>query len=337
MADNSGACYLFLGPEIGKKQDAIADIRRDLERRFNAPPEETSFYAGETPVTAMTAAIRNGSLFAEGRIFFIKNAEAIQKKEDVELLASCMAVPQDGAALILISEASGLNRNLEKAVPRGAKRIFWELFENEKTEWVSSFFRREGRRISAGGVEAVLEMVENNTEALRRECSRLMLFAGGDGSGDKAAVPGIIEAEDVERWLSHTREESAFTLFSRIAAGDLEKSLETMRILLGAKEAPQAILAALAWCFRKLRDYLALDPSRRAGDFELKKIGLSSPKVRRDYIAAAERYDSLRTDRCLSVIAEYDIRLRAGGTPLEGLLLDLFLYTIHGTGLKGAR
>ncbi|MDR2019236.1 MAG: DNA polymerase III subunit delta [Treponema sp.] len=322
MAKNSGACYLFLGPETGKKQDAIADIRRDLERRFNAPPEETSFYAGETPVTAMTAAIRNGSLFAEGRLFFIKNAEAIQKKEDLELLASCMAVPQDGAVIILISEASGLNKTLEKAVPKAAKRIFWELFENEKAEWVSSFFRRGGRRISAEGVEAVLEMVENNTEALGRECSRLMLFAGDAGR--------IIEAEDVERWLSHTREESAFTLFSRIAAGDLEKSLETMRILLGAKESPQAILAGLAWCFRKLRDYLSLGPGQRADDFALKKIGLSSLKVRRDYTAAAERYDSPGTDRCLSVIAEYDIRLRAGGAPLEGLLLDLFLYAIHG-------
>ncbi|MDR2185774.1 MAG: DNA polymerase III subunit delta [Treponema sp.] len=331
MAKNGGACYLFLGPEIGKKQDAIADIRRDLERRFNAPPEETSFYAGETPVTVMAAVIRNGSLFAEGRLFFIKNAEAVQKKEDVELLASCMAAPRDGAVLILISEAVSLNRNLEKAVPREAKRIFWELFENEKAEWVSSFFRRGGYRISAGGVEAVLEMVENNTEALRRECSRLMFFAA---AGRTAAE--TIEAEDVERWLSHTREESAFTLFSRIAAGDLEKSLETMRILLGAKEAPQAILAGLTWCFRKLRDYLSLGPAQRANDFELKKIGLSSVKVRRDYTAAAERYDSPGTDRCLSVIAEYDIRLRAGGVPLEGLLLDLFLCAIHGIALGRA-
>jgi DNA polymerase-3 subunit delta len=330
MVKNPGACYLFLGPEIGKKQDAIADIRRDLERRFNAPPEETSFYAGETPVTAMTAVIRNGSLFAEGRLFFIKNAEAVQKKEDVELLASCMAVPQDGAVLILISEAAGLNKHLEKAVPREAKRIFWELFENEKAEWVSSFFRREGRRISAEGVGAVLEMVENNTEALGRECSRLMFFTGGGDAG------GIIGAEDVERWLSHTREESAFTLFSRIAAGDLEKSLETMRILLGAKESPQAILAGLAWCFRKLRDYLSLGPGQKTDDFALKKIGLSSFKVRRDYTAAAEQYDSPGTGRCLSIIAEYDVRLRAGGASLEGLLLDLFLYTIHGLRLRGA-
>jgi DNA polymerase-3 subunit delta len=332
MAKNSGACYLFLGPEIGKKQDAIADIRRDLERRFKAPPEETSFYAGETPVTLMTAALRNGSLFAEGRLFFIKNADAIQKKDDVELLASCMASPQDGAVLILTSEATSLNRNLEKAVPKEAKRIFWELFENEKTEWVSAFFRRDGYRISPGGIEAVLEMVENNTEALRRECSRLMFFAGNDANGGGAN--SVIEAEDVERWLSHTREESAFTLFSRIAAGDLEKSLETMRILLGAKEAPPAILAGLTWCFRKLRDYLSLSPAQKANDFELKKIGLSSLKVRRDYTAAAERYDGPGADRCLSVIAEYDVRLRGGGAPLEGLLLDLFLYAIHGLGLR---
>jgi DNA polymerase-3 subunit delta len=319
-----GGCYLFLGPEIGEKYDAVNEVRKKIK----PPPEESSFYAGETSASEMVSALRNGSLFAENRLFLIKNAEALQKKEEVELLAAYMASPQENTTLILLSDSISLNKGLEKPVPREGKRIFWELFENRKSEWVDSFFRRDGYRISTGGVEAVLEMVENNTDALRRECSRLMLFLGKDRD---------VEQGDVEKWLSHTREESAFTLFSRIARGDLSKALETIHTLTAAREAPQSILAGLAWCFRKLRDYLALTETGPAGEFELKKMGLSSVKARGDYAEAARRYDSASADRCLSVSAEYDILLRSGGAGLEPILLDWYLCRIIALGSGGPR
>lgn len=306
--------YLFLGPEIGEKQDAVGELRKSLK----AGIEETSFYAGETPVSEITSRMLNGSLFAETRLFIIKNAELIKKKEEVELLSSCLESPPDGTLIVLTSDGTNVDKRLEQAVPAGGKRIFWELFENRKHEWVADFFRREGRRVSPDAVEAILELVENNTDALRRECSRLALFL------DKGKAAS---AEDVEKWLSHTREESAFTLFSRIAAGDLTRSLETLHALLGAKESPQAILAGLAWCFRKLRDYLALERSGNTSDFEFKKIGLASAKLRKDYTQAARLFgDALPA---LGLIAEYDILLRSSGTGLDSLLMDLFLYKLR--------
>jgi DNA polymerase-3 subunit delta len=314
-----GGCFLFLGPEFGEKLDAINEIRGALQKKYGAPPEETSFYAGETPLTDMVSVLRNGSLFSDTRLLFIKNAELIKKKEEVELLSACMESPPEDTTLILISEASGLDKGLEKVVPREAKRIFWELFENRKTAWVGSFFRQQGYRINEDGIEAILEMVENNTESLRRECSRLMLFLGKDK---------VLGAEDVEKWLSHTREESAFTLFSRIAAGDLPRSIETLRALLAARETPQAILAGLTWCYRKLRDYINLVEAGVHDDFEFKKIGLASSLARKDYAAAAKRYSAGATAAGLALIAEFDVRIRASGSAPEAILMDVLLYKL---------
>jgi DNA polymerase-3 subunit delta len=315
-----GSCILFLGPEFGEKQDAINEIRRNLTGQFGAPAEETSFYAGETSVNDMVSALRNGALFADSRLFFIKNAEALKKKEDLELLASYMASPRDDTTLILISDAVSLDKTLEKAAG-GGKKVFWELFENRKSEWVSDFFRREGFRIDGGGVNAILELVENNTDSLRRECSRLMLFLGKD------TVAG--EAE-VENWLAHTREESAFTLFSRIAQGDLTRSVEILHTLLAAREAPVAILAALASCFRKVRDYAALTAAGVNDEFEYKKIGAGSAysRVRKDYAAAGKRYGISGACACLSLTAGFDLRIRSGGAGFEAILMDQYLYEI---------
>jgi DNA polymerase-3 subunit delta len=314
----AGFCRIFLGPELGKKQDALNDLRRTLFRGTN-PPEETSFYAGETGVFEMVDALRNGALFAESRLFLIKNAELVKKKEEIELLASYMAAPREDTGLILLSESTSLAKGLENGVSRECRKVFYELFENQKTEWVADFFRREGFSIGPEAVETILELVENNTEALKRDCSRLILFL------DRAKTIG---PEDVEKWLSHTREESSFTLFSRIAAGDFSRALESLHTLLAAKEAFPLIFGGLVSCFRKLRDYLFLAASGNLGDFELRKIGISFPKARDDYAKAAYRYDLAGAETCINLTAEYDILLRSSGAAFESILMDLYLYKI---------
>jgi DNA polymerase-3 subunit delta len=328
-----GCCFLFLGPELGEKTEAIAAIRQNLAQSSlgglaklpaagGVPVEETVFYAGETSATDISDTLRNGSLFADTRLFIIKNAESIgsgKRKGDVDLISSCLASPQSRTVLILVSEEIHVAKALENAVPPGRKRTFWELFENQKTEWVRNFFKREGCRIDEDGIGTILEMVENNTDALRRECSRLILFLGKNRT---------INAADLEDWLSHSREESAFTLFSRIASGDLSKSLESLHSLLGANEAPQSILAGLAYSFRRLRDYQAVVDSGNANDGEFRRVGLSHPKTKADCAEALRRYGPGAADRLIALTAEYDIRTRSGGGVLETLLMELFLYKI---------
>jgi DNA polymerase-3 subunit delta len=326
-----GRSFLFLGPELGEKDDAVEEIRRTLGAPEGNPGfseksgfEEISFYAGDTPAAGIGAALRNGSLFTDTRLFLIKNIEAVKKKDELDLLASCVKFTQQGTVVILLSDETRVSKVLEDAVPPAGRRIFWELFENRKAGWVRDFFRRAGCRVSEEGIARILELVENNTEALKRECGRLAQFLGKEK---------IIGADDAEEWLSHSREESSFTLFSRLAAGDLSGSLESLHTLLGAKESFQSILGGLGWCFRRLRDYQALAESGRlrgdrSDDFELKKIGLSSPKGRGDYLQANRIYGPGAADRFLSLTAEYDIRLRSSGSALEVLLLEMFLYKI---------
>ena len=309
--------YIFLGPEIGKKQDAIDEIRKKLGGKEAL--EETVFYAGETDTADIAGAVQNHSLFAQSRLFIIKNAELIKKKDETSLIASCMKELETDTAMVLVSDEFRLAAALDDCCPKENRKVFYEMFESEKGDWVRTFFKRAGRSIDPGGVDAILELVENNTDALRRECQRLMLFLPKDRPAS---------AQDVEQWLSHGREESTFTLFSRIAEGDLSKAVECLHTLLGAKESPQAILAGLAWCFRKLRDYLALLVGGEPSSFDLKKIGLSSPKAKSDYTAAARRYSMAAADSCLALTAEYDILTRSSGTPFAQTLMDVYVTKI---------
>ena len=333
---NISGAYIFLGSELGKKQQAIDEIRRNLAGMGEVGPaggsdfEETVFYAEETPAGQIASKIQNHSLFAAARLFLIKKAELINKKEDIELIVSCIKNTEDGSTLILISDENKISAGLEAAVPSENKRIFYELFEREKNQWVRDFFRQQGFTIDAAGVETVLELVENNTEAMSRECSRLMLFLHSRQKNESASMQ--VSATEIEEWLSHNREESAFTLFSRIAKGDLAKALESFRSILEAKESAVTVLSGLIWCFRKLRDYHALPQSKRSDYAELRKIGLGAPKSRDEYAAAAQLFDSAAVDACLALSAEYDILFRSFGAPFEKILADVYVFKILGLG-----
>jgi DNA polymerase-3 subunit delta len=313
-----GRCYLFLGPERGEKQDALDALRKSLGPGL----EESIFYAGEDDALDMVSALQNGSLFASARLFLVKSAENIRKKDEISLFVDYMAKPQDETTLVLISDETKLDKALE-SLPGLEKRVFWELFENRKAEWVSARFRRAGFQIQADAVETLLELVENNTEALGRECGRLLLFL------DKSRP---VEAADIEKWLSHSREESAFTLFSAIAAGDLSRSIDIVHSLLASGESPQAVLPGLVWCFRRLRDYTALVASGRANDFEFRKMGLASPRARKDYENAHERWHDRAglssADRALTLIAKCDLLTRSLGQALHGVLMDLLVCSL---------
>jgi DNA polymerase-3 subunit delta len=309
--------YIFLGPELGKKQDAVDNTRKKY------PQAETSvFYAGETNAGKIADTLQNLGLFSTGRFVIVKNAELIKKKDETEILASCIKNLDKDSCLVLLSDELKLASGIEDAVPAPNRQVFYEMFEREKTEWLRQLFSREGYDIEKDAIAAILELVENNTAALKTECARLMSF-----------LPKTrpVTAEDVEKWLAHNREESAFTLFSRIASGDISKALESAAVMLSAKESAQGILAGLAWCFRKLGDYLALlevSGGATIDNFELKKIGLSSPKAKDDYAAAARRYNAHDVEACLAVTAEYDILLRSPVAALENILMDKYIIAL---------
>jgi DNA polymerase III subunit delta len=307
--------FIYLGPELGKKQDAVDAVKKKF-----LGAEEHIFYAGETAVNVIADTIQNQSLFANSRIIIIKNAEALKKKDDIELLVSCIKNLEDNTALILLSDENRLSAGLDDAVPKTNKQVFYELFEREKTAWLRDFFKREGYNIDNECIDTILEMVENNTSAMKRECSRLIGFLPKNKP---------VNREDIEKWLSHNREESPFTLFSSIAAGDLSKALESLAVMTGAKESAQGILAGLAWQFRKLASYLTLAARGETNNYvELKKLGLSAPKVKEDFAAAARRYNSDAVEACLALTAEYDILLRSTAAAFENILMDRYIIAI---------
>ena len=318
--------YLFTGPEFGERNDAVTNIKNALKKKFGET-EDYSFYATETSVAEFMGILQNESLFASATCVVVKNADAIKKKDDVDTIVSWISnTKSETSVLILVSDEISIDSKIEKAVPAANKKVFWEMFEDRKLPWVQGFFSKNGYGISEDGAALVLEMIENNTEALKNECSRFFILFPKEH---------FITAEDVESVLAHTREENAFSLFGQMAsAADgaeerFEKSLEILqKIRLSKENSSVMIIAGLASCFRKLSLWQKLKSEGKTDDFNLKINGFSSKKMRQQYASAAKVWTSGQTVAILAVLASGDVAIRSGGTLMEDVLLQKLLYEI---------
>lgn len=312
--------WLLTGPEIGERNAALGEIKKSFARRGDV--DVHTFYAGEARMGDVVSILQNGSLFAAARLVILKNAEEIKRKEDVELLLGWIASSAgiDDACLVLVSDEIGVDKKIEGAVAKDRKKIYWELFENRKEQWIAEFFRKAGYGVDEPAIAAILDLVENNTDALRTACSRLVLFF---------PTGHVVREDDVNAYLSHDREESPFTLFDAMSEGDLAASLAILaKLSLSRESSPVQTVSALAFCFRRLGDWHRLDDSGMTDDLSLKKAGFASKKAITQYRQAARRWDARQTRRVLALLAGADLELRSSQASVHSVILDLAVRAI---------
>ncbi len=321
--------WLFTGPEIGERNTAVEQLRKQATTA-HGDAEMHTLYAGDTPMGEIISLLQNGSLFSSARFVTVRNAELVKKKEDISQLVdwATESSGRDDVYLVLVSDEIGIDKKIEACVSKERKRIFWELFEERKEQWITGFFHKEGYRVEPEAVSTILEMVENNTDALKTACSRLVLFFEKDH---------LITEDDIISYLSHNREENAFTLFDALSRNDPEGALSILeKIALSKDSSPVQILAGLTYCFRRLGDWHRLASRGVRDEFGLKKAGFSGKKALAQYRRAAEVWNPSAVSAILAILAETDSTMRSTGTAVHRILMDTGILAISNAGCLSA-
>lgn len=319
--------YLFTGPEAGERNDAITELK-EASRKKNGALDEYSYYAIDTRLCDVVAQLQNESLFSSATFIVLRNAELIKLKDDIDLLASWVKTAAGSPnTLVLVSEENGVEKKVESLIPPEHKKIFWEMFDDRKPQWVQNFFRKNGFSIESDAVDQILDMVENNTETLKSECSRFFYcFEKGH----------TVTTDDVDTILSHNREESAFTLFEAMADGSnsptqrLESSLQILQKLRLSRDSNGvALIAGLLYCFRQLRSWHTIHANGASPtDIVLKQNGFAGKKNQDRYRSAARVWGPGSTASIIALLSSTDMATRESGTALEDTRLVMMLYAI---------
>ena len=320
MADRpTDPVHLLLGPESGQKNDHIKAIRDSIVTAEREPPEEHRIYSYKLDVVELVGLLNNTSLFAKHKIVFIMQAEEITKKTDAAKIAEYIANPNESSTLILLSDAFHIDSRIEKAATKKRIKIFWELFENQKRNFVHGYFRSEGRTITQDAVDLVLDLVENDTADLRRECEKLVLFFDSKEIGE----------DEVEELLFHSKNESVFSLFDRIAEADLDSAIETLHaLLLGGSTDPGQILGGLTWQIKRLLAFREMKDQHYADEEIARKLKIRGKRNTKVYQIGCSNFSSVDLDRVFLRTTEYDTLFRRVRTGIDRKILELYLYEI---------
>jgi DNA polymerase-3 subunit delta len=170
--------YLYNGPEFGQRDDAVQAVIKALEKKFGES-EQHIYYLNETSIGQVLSVLDNGNLFSSATCVICKNAELLKKKEDIALvdewIKSVQNSGEESSALIFVSDEISVDSKLDKLIPASNKKKFWEMFDNQKVPWLTDYFRKNGYGLEADAAQMILDMVDNNTLALKNECSRFFL------------------------------------------------------------------------------------------------------------------------------------------------------------------
>ncbi len=314
-------------------RDEAADaVIKALKKKFGEV-EEHVYYLNETSIGQAISQLDNGNLFASATCVLCKNAELLKKKDEIALVEDwCKAAEasgEDSSALIFISDEISVDSKLDKLVPAPNKKKFWEMFDNQKIPWLTDYFRKNGYSLTDDAAQMILDMVDNNTLALKNECSRFFLCL----EKGKTVTP-----EDVDSFLTHNREENAFTLFKQMigsyetSSERLEEALEVLQgIRLSKDSSSVPLIAGLASCFRRLVLWHRLkDESGSYGpdDATLKSNGFGSSLIQGQYRKAAKIWTKGQATAILAILSSTDMEIRSGGSATEDILLQKMLYEI---------
>lgn len=315
MADN---IFLLLGPEAGEKSNRIKQIEKVILQKCGEAPEKHTFYPFESKISDIISLMKNGSLFSAHKLVIIDNMEEVKKKADVDELIAYCKKPAEDSTLILKSAMTGIDKKIEKVITPNNKVIFWEMFENKKKPWITSYFQKHSQKILPEAAEHLLEMVENNTQEMKNACEKISFFF------DKGAV---ITEEDIDNYLYHSREENVFTLFERIAARDLEASLEIYsKISLSSDSNPISVISGLLWQFKRLLNVKSLLAQKESPQTAMLKQGIKGKKNQKTCQTALQNYSLGDLENIVLLISKYDFMLRNAKTDMQSLIIQMLLY-----------
>lgn len=244
------SAYLVLGDDEQEKTKLIVEFEQVIDeglRAFNVD----RFYGGETALGIILDVARTLPMIVQKRIVIVFRAElALQPKReseasvrDLDALASFLKKPPGHVILILVSGPLDKRRRINKLLLSKVTVVQCGSLENvaDGERWVRSRIKEAGKFMKPDAVRLLCETVGPNSNRLRDELERLLLFC--KNSTD-------VSIEDVREVIGSTAVYDDWAIARSIERGETAIALKELGIALERGAIPHVVLGQLAWVAR---------------------------------------------------------------------------------------
>ncbi len=327
----------LLGPEEGLKREKVAEIKNELLSTY--PDLEThNYYPQDADEDDLIHVLYDSSLFSTHRLIIIRHYEEVTKDSKVNNdLVEFLSGPTDDVTILVLSTSASTytisQKVLNKIDTKNDVIYFYELYDNQKRNWIVNYFRKNGLNITSDAVEVLLEMVDNNTDDMRHSTENLTIFL-------KAKGYTVVTENEITAYLQHTKSEDANSLFEYVACRNLEGALSCLHaILLENKLASTSIISTLTMRFRQLESMKAEMKNGESIDGAIANIktlkvndfsfsSLTRKKDKDTMKLASRNYNEIAINSIISLLLKADNEIKALQTDLLIPALEYYINLI---------
>lgn len=317
--------YLLHGEEsyyIDQVTDYIEEhVLSEAEKGFN----QTILYGKETDFVTIVNSAKRYPMMAEYQVLIIKEAQSLEWDKDaaVGVLVKYLENPLNSSIIVFDFKYSKFDKR-KKAYKlfqnKGVVLESGKLYDNQIAGWISDYCKAAGYRIQSQAAALMAEYLGTNLSKVVNEIEKIFL----NTSKDKE-----ISIDDVQKNVGISKDFNVFELNKALGYKNVYKANQIVDYFIANPKSnpPVIIFGSLATYFTKvLRYHYAEDKSQNGLS---KTIGVPYNFVD-EYVAAGRNYGKWKVFRIISLLREYDLKIKGVDNPntTPGELLRELIYRI---------
>ena len=202
--------YLFLGKEEGLKEDAVLSVIKRIKKEKPDIQIKKIYANDKKDISIFLNALNEVSLFGEEFLYIVYNTEAAGS-DTLKKISSVLKNDDSNKKIIFLSNENKISQvEFDRIFSEDHKKIFYEMFENQKIPFIQNEAKKRRLNIDCNSAELLLSLKENTTKELKNALDEIQKNLG-------PSHRGRIEKEIILSTLSHSKEETGFSITYHIA------------------------------------------------------------------------------------------------------------------------
>lgn len=290
---------LITGPEGLLAERALASVLAEL--RLTDPDVETIRVAATAYESGILAHHASPSLFGGAKAVVVEDVDDAGEELQADVL-TLVAQPAPDLTLVVLHKSGQRGKKVLDALKAARAHVIDcppIKSDRDKADFVSHEFRRQGRKVTPGAVQALVEAIGKDLRELASACSQLV-----------ADTEGVVDERVVETYHGGKVEASGFRVADAALAGQTGEALRLLRHAIASGVDPVPIVAVLA---SQLRTLVKVGAAGRGSSATVAKTLSMAPwqvdKARRSIAG----WDGPGLGAAIQAVAAADVEVKGGG------------------------
>ncbi len=290
---------LIAGPEGLLAERALGSVLAEL--RHIDPDLETIKVAAAAYESGVLAHHASPSLFGGAKAVVVEDLDQAGDELQADVLR-LIATPAPDITLIALHASGQRGKKVLDALKAAHARVIDcppIRTDRDKSDFVTHEFRRQGRKVTPGAVQSLVEAVGKDLRELASACSQLV-----------ADTEGVIDERIVATYHGGKVEASGFRVADAALAGHTGEALRLLRHAIATGVDPVPIVAVLA---SQLRTLVKVGAAGRGGSAGVAKtLGMAPWQVDKARRSIAG-WDGPGLGAAIQAVAAADVEVKGGG------------------------